>query len=173
MPMYSAPKGGFMRMAVTDILNTILGTTSNAGADVITTVDVVASGSAFSIKLSDYASAFLEYRILSCVLTYVSVLTSTSYGLAAFGFQQDPYSTSPPTCFAISQTADGALVSIYKNHKFRLSVPNTWMKVVSDAIDKRFSDLGKFSFGTTATSAAQFPGFITMDIVFECRGQLG
>jgi len=168
-----APKGGLLRMAITDILNTTLGTTSNAGADVVTTVPVLASSNLFSIKLGDYASAWLEYRIVSCVMRYVSVLTSTSYGLAAFGYQPDPYATAPATCFAIEQCADGDMISIYKNHKFRLSVSSAWMKVLYDGVDKRMSQLGQFSFGTTATSAAQFPGYMLMDLVFECRGQIG
>jgi hypothetical protein len=171
MVLYHAPRLGVLRFEFADIVNTVLGTTSNAGADVVTQIPLLASANTFFIKLFDYCAAFVEFRIVSCTLSYISALTSTTYGLAACGMILDPYATAAPTCFNIAQCVDGWIGSIYKIRSWKASLPKVWMKVLYDGVDKRLSQYGFLYFGTTATSAAQFPGYLHAHMCFEAREQ--
>jgi len=161
---------GYLKLATRDFLNTVLSTTSNAGADVVTAVPVnISAASPFSVKMSDAGGEFLQWRMKRCVVEFVSVLSSTSYGVFIMGHTPDPYMPAPTTCQKISQLTGAQFTQIYFKNRLVIKMKN-WLWCSTDAIDLRLSQLGFVYAGTVSTSAAQFPGFCTIDFVCEFRG---
>jgi len=162
-------------IAIVDYMNSVINSTSNAGADVVTSVEVQCNTNTFSAKLRAYASLFTNWRLKYLSVTYLSVLTSTNPGAFAMGYRADPELPAPVTCQGIAQEQDAIWYPIYANgvsKKMVVSVPLRWLKVLSDGIDPRFHSNGFIDFGSVATSAAQFPCFIQLHIVAEFQGQV-
>lgn len=163
---------GHLTLSVQDTVNTVLSTTSNAGADVVTAVPIQIYTSTFSSKLNAFSVLFTRWRIKKLTVRFHSTLSTTTYGTFALGYLDDPEATAPTTALKVSQISGGRLFSpwVSQSSPFDLAAKG-WLECYADGIATRFNSFGSLIFASTATSAAQFPGFLVFDAVVEFEGQ--
>lgn len=153
-------------------VNTVINNTSNAGADVVSTFSIQCATNALGIKLNGYAAYFQEYKINWMKFTFEPVLNTSTYGACALGWTADPDYTNPTTYEQVAGNAFSKSGTMYEHISLVIGKPRKWLKVYILAKDLRFSVDGNITFATTATSAAQFPGFLWMEYDVSFRGQI-